>query len=245
MNISSIISITIFAPFITGLIASMVHVISGPDHLAAVTPLAVERKKRSWLVGFFWGIGHTLGILIIGILFYFFREILPVDKISEFSEQLVGIILIVIGLWALFRIHSNKWAKSHSHPHIHDKPNKYVHIHNHSHNEIEHHKHSHSDSEKNASLSSFLIGIFHGLAGVSHLLAILPTLALPSNYEASSYLLGFGIGTIVAMVGFSMIIGYVAFKSSENNKTFTFNILKTISGVLAIAVGVFWIIQTF
>ncbi|MBT3207533.1 MAG: High-affinity nickel transporter [Bacteroidetes bacterium] len=245
MYFSTIISIEIFATFFTGLLSSMVHVVSGPDHLAAVTPLAVDRQKRSWLVGFYWGIGHTLGILIIGILFYFFREILPVEKISAISEQLVGVILILIGTWAIVRTYYSKFNKSHSHPHIHTKPNTYVHVHDHSHEENQNHKHGHTKEGRNASLSSFLIGIFHGLAGVSHLLAILPTLALPSNYEAGSYLFGFGIGTIMAMVGFSMIIGYVAFKSSKKDKTFNFKALKTASGILAIAVGILWIINTF
>jgi len=42
-------------PILAGLIMSMIHVISGPDHLAAVTPLSIDSKKKSWSIGFSWG----------------------------------------------------------------------------------------------------------------------------------------------------------------------------------------------
>ena len=56
-------------PILSGLIMSMIHVISGPDHLAAVTPLTIDSKKKSWSIGFSWGIGHTIGMLLIGVIF--------------------------------------------------------------------------------------------------------------------------------------------------------------------------------
>jgi len=42
--------------FIAALLAAVLHVITGPDHLAAVIPFAIESKKRAWKVGLFWGI---------------------------------------------------------------------------------------------------------------------------------------------------------------------------------------------
>jgi hypothetical protein len=86
-------------PLFTGLIASMVHVLSGPDHLAAVTPFAIESKKKAWKVGLFWGFGHFLGMLSIGILFILFKEFIPLEAISEHSEFLVGIVLVALGCW--------------------------------------------------------------------------------------------------------------------------------------------------
>ena len=35
-------------PFIAALIASILHVITGPDHLAAVIPFAIESSKKAW-----------------------------------------------------------------------------------------------------------------------------------------------------------------------------------------------------
>ena len=40
-------------PLFAGIIAAVLHVISGPDHLAAVTPFAIESKKKAWKVGLF------------------------------------------------------------------------------------------------------------------------------------------------------------------------------------------------
>lgn len=103
--------------FLLGIVASATHVMTGPDHLAAVTPLAIENKKKSWLIGMSWGIGHTTGLLLIGGLFYFFREIFPVKIISEYSEIVVGIILLIIGMWAFYKllnknIHKHREAKN-------------------------------------------------------------------------------------------------------------------------------------
>jgi hypothetical protein len=36
---------------ITGLIAGLIHVLTGPDHLTAIAPLAVRRPKAAWIPG--------------------------------------------------------------------------------------------------------------------------------------------------------------------------------------------------
>ncbi|MDP3360126.1 MAG: hypothetical protein Q8S41_12350 [Lutibacter sp.] len=91
-------------PLLAGIIAAILHVISGPDHLAAVTPFAIESKKKAWKVGLFWGIGHLLGMISIGILFLMFKDLIPIEKISMHSEKMVGIILIGLALWIFFKI---------------------------------------------------------------------------------------------------------------------------------------------
>ena len=85
--------------FLTGFIASMAHVVTGPDHLAAVTPLAIDSRKHSWKIGLAWGTGHTIGMLLIGALFILFKEILPVEAISKHSDTFIGFLLIGIGSW--------------------------------------------------------------------------------------------------------------------------------------------------
>ncbi len=42
-----------------GLVAGFVHVLSGPDHLAAIAPYAVDGKSRAWRTGVRWGLGHA------------------------------------------------------------------------------------------------------------------------------------------------------------------------------------------
>lgn len=237
---------------LTGIVAAMAHVLSGPDHLAAVTPLAIESKKRSWGIGLAWGIGHTLGVLLIGVLFLFFRDLIPIEKISEHSEQLVGIMLILIGVWAIVKVFFKGFSGKHAHPHIHKTDEgDVVHIHKHDHqsdhphSNPEAHQHHHGKQHRQNIRASVGIGIFHGLAGVSHLIAILPTLALPSTFDAGMYLSGFGVGTIAAMILFSVILGVVAQRTSLNGRSKAFSYLRLAGGLVAIIIGVWWMYSTF
>ncbi len=105
----------VFAAF-AGLFAGLVHVLAGPDHLAAVAPLAVGRSERQWRAGLLWGVGHTTGVLLIGVLLLAFREAIPVDLISRHSERLVGVALIAMGVWGVWRARVQHTSPSHRHP---------------------------------------------------------------------------------------------------------------------------------
>ncbi|GAB1417781.1 hypothetical protein MASR2M12_05460 [Bacteroidales bacterium] len=234
------------APFLVGLIASLLHVISGPDHLAAVTPLAIDNRLKAWIVGLGWGFGHVFGMLLIGLLFLLFRNLIPVDLISEYSEVLVGIILIAIGLWALWRVFGHPHPV-HSHPHSHTDEigQSFTHIHHHNHPSVNIHRHDHLMPVKQSFFSALFIGTIHGLAGVSHLIGMLPTLAFPTMGESVFYLSGFALGTIVAMVAFSFILGFVAFKSEGAQSPRLFRSIRITGAFVSLIVGVFWIFQSF
>ena len=49
---------------IAGLTAGAVHVLAGPDHLAAVAPLAANGKVSPWRSGLYWGLGHAGGDIV-------------------------------------------------------------------------------------------------------------------------------------------------------------------------------------
>ena len=97
----------------TGLAAGFLHVLSGPDHLAAVAPLAVSTERAAWRSGLVWGVGHTAGVLLVGVLLLTFRELLPLDALSAWSERAVGAALIAIGCWGLWHA-----RRPHSHRHV-------------------------------------------------------------------------------------------------------------------------------
>ncbi len=229
-------------PILFGLIAATIHVLSGPDHLAAVGPLALNTRFRPWLIGMSWGIGHLIGMLLLGMLFIYFKEFIPFDYISKNSEKLVGILLILIGCWAFFRMYLFNRKKNHAHIHTHkDKTGHFfVHYHSHDHHHTKEHNHEH-ELEHKTYLAALGIGIIHGLAGFSHILSILPTLAFPSLFESVLYLIGFGIGTIAAMVAFSFALGLVGKYSSEKKKDTAFLIVNGIAGSAAVFVGIFWL----
>jgi len=227
--------------FFTGILMSSVHVVTGPDHLAAVTPLAVENRKKAWHIGFFWGLGHVLGMLMIGLLYIVFREIINVEKISGYSEYLVGIVLIGIGIWAIIKS-IRHFHTHHVHPHYHDKPVPQVHIHRHEHSGEFEHAHEHKKTRRQNSITALLVGTLHGFAGISHFLLILPTLALPGILDSIFYLSGFAVGTIITMIAYALILGLVAQKTADFPKSKIFRNLRIIAGSLAIAVGIWWLI---
>jgi len=104
--------------FLSGFAAGLLHVFSGPDHLAAVAPIASNRERGQWLTGLQWGIGHTLGVLLIATLLLLLKEQLPLDAISAYSERIVGASLILIGGWGAWRaIQQHRQPHGHSHPH--------------------------------------------------------------------------------------------------------------------------------
>lgn len=228
--------------FLTGVLMSSVHVVTGPDHLAAVTPLAIENRKKAWHIGLFWGIGHVMGMLLIGLFFLGLKEIINVEKISSYSEYLVGIVLIGIGIWAILKT-IRHFHFHHIHPHFHDKPVPQVHIHRHAHDNEADHTHTHQKTNRQNSITALLVGTLHGFAGISHFLLILPTLALPTITDSVLYLTGFAVGTILAMVSYALLMGVVAVKISDFPNSKTFRNLRIIAGLIAIGVGIFWLIQ--
>jgi len=234
-------------PLLYGLVASVLHVVSGPDHLAAVSPLAIENKLRAWIVGLGWGIGHTAGMLTVGLLLMLFRDVIPVEAISASSEAIVGFVLLVIGVWALWRIFGKKVNHVHLHPHSHANQNgiSITHIHKHDHPAINIHRHEHKKVVDQSFLSASIIGLIHGMAGFSHLLGLLPTLAFKSSMESVFYLVGFGAGTIVSMVIFSILLGFVAFKTDNSNRPYLFKRVQLTGAFASIAVGIYWISISF
>lgn len=103
--------------FLAGIAAGLLHVFSGPDHLAAVAPLASDRERGHWLTGLQWGMGHTLGVLLIAGLLLLLKEQLPLDAISAYSERVVGLSLIAIGGWGLRRAWVLKCSGAEVHSH--------------------------------------------------------------------------------------------------------------------------------
>lgn len=225
-------------PIIAGTLASMLHVVSGPDHLAAVTPLVIDTKKKAWKIGLFWGLGHLLGMLLIGVLFYVFKDLIPVEEISGYSEQLVAVVLISIGIWALYRIFYKK--EKHVHPHIHEGTETYVHIHAHKHSENDNHKHTHKSIIKQDSLSALGIGFLHGLAGVAHFLLLLPVLGFENNFDAVQYIIGFAIGTVIAMSSYALILGKLSSLTKQQHNDMFFKGVRFAGGLFAIVIGVYW-----
>jgi len=219
----------------TGLIAGAVHVVTGPDHLTAVAPLAVRRPRAAWLPGVRWGLGHSAGVGLVGLLSLGLRGLMPVDLLSSWGERLVGVMLFGIGLWALQRALKEN---VHAHEHEHDGL-RHVHFHVHRRHEVHHGKGAHLHAHV-----AFGIGTLHGLAGSSHFLGVLPALAFPTRAEAVAYLVAFGVGTICAMAGFSWGMGWLTTRFAHRGPRI-YRGLMGACAMAAIGVGCFWLVTSW
>ena len=216
---------------VTGLMAGLLHVLSGPDHLAAVAPLAVKGHRHAVVTGVRWGLGHSTGVIVVGLLSLLLRDLIPVDLISGGSERLVGVLLIGIGFWGLRKALSRQL---HAHEHVHGDEH-HVHLHIHAPGEkhvVTAHRHTHA---------AFGIGTLHGLAGSSHFLGVLPALAFHDTLEAVTYLMFFGFGTILAMALFSSVLGLVAARL-EINGVKAYRGMMIACSIAAFAVGGYWLV---
>jgi hypothetical protein len=213
---------------ITGaLVSGLVHVLSGPDHLAAVAPLAAADRQRGWLAGWTWGVGHAAGVMTVAFLAVILRDLLPpFDLLSAWSELIVGAALIGIGLWA-FRHSLRIGAAAHVHGSIaHD----HVHVQRGPH-WIRRMGHAHA---------AFLMGVLHGIAGSSHFFGVLPALALPTRADALTYIAAFGVGSVVAMTAFAAVIGSSV--ARVHYGALPHRVLLTVASVAAVSVGGWWLV---
>ena len=86
---------------LVGFFAGLVHVWSGPDHLAAIAPYAVQAKRGAWRTGVRWGLGHATGVFLAALGVLLLRSAFPIELVSGWGERLVGFVLVGIGAWGL------------------------------------------------------------------------------------------------------------------------------------------------
>ncbi|MEF2094980.1 urease accessory protein UreH [Bacillus sp. CFBP9009] len=85
-----------------GFVLGIKHALE-PDHIIAVSTIASQSKKiwKSSLAGVFWGIGHTLTLLVFGIILILLKNEIP-EAWAMSLEFLVGIMLVYLGITTIF-----------------------------------------------------------------------------------------------------------------------------------------------
>src|SRR5580692_7701910 len=86
-----------------GSLLGMRHALE-PDHLAAVSTL-VSRERSSTkaiFLGICWGLGHTVSLLVVGIVLVFLRAEMPAS-VSNVFECVVAAMLIALGIRAILQ----------------------------------------------------------------------------------------------------------------------------------------------
>ena len=212
------------AVILTGILAGLIHVFSGADHLIAMAPSAINSPKIALKNSFSWGLGHSSGVVLLTVLAIFIKDITPLKNFSNIAELLVGISLLFVGVYAI----KNSFQLSiHTHSHKHENGIAHRHYHFHMKEQKNNNKHSHALTG---------IGLLHGIAGGSHFLAILPALAL-SLTNACAYLISYLIGSLISMNLFTCLISFTTLNTGQK----FIKRLIAFAGGLSFSMGLFWI----
>ena len=218
---------------IIGFVIGLKHAVEA-DHLAAVSTIVAERKNvfSSTIIGGFWGVGHTLSLLIVGALVIFLK--LQISETLEARlEAIVGAMLVLLGLNALRKLRQKEEIHIHTHEH---EGRKHLHIHAH-----EDEKREESHHFMRFSPRAISIGMIHGLAGSAGLmLLIVPTISSPA--VALSYILIFGVGSIGGMMIMSLLIGLPLHLTAGKFAVLNKSILG-LAGIFSLALGAFIIYE--
>ncbi len=215
-----------------GLVAGLGHVVAGPDHLAALAPLAVEGRHHPARVGATWGLGHGLGVVILGALGQMLRGALDLQIASAWAEMLVGCLLIGLGIYAWVRAGT---IVIHEHGHRHEGAT-HTHLHVHTGRDAKDHEAAKHESHSHGLKTAFGVGVLHGGAGVGHLFGVIPSLAL-SGIQAVAYLGTYLVGAVLGMALFGSAIGRITRAAGPTRVP---GMLRT-AGVVCFAVGLVWV----
>ena len=202
------------------------------DHLAAVSTMATE--KRSWLgsslIGAWWGLGHTLSLMIAGSLVILLHLEIG-ERTSKTLEFGVGIMLIVLGLNALLKLAQG--GKVHIHAHEHDG---HWHVHPHIH-ENQHHEAPHTHHGLKIGARPLVVGMVHGMAG-SAALTLLVLATIPSPVIGFIYIVVFGIGSIGGMMIMSTVFALPSKMEAQRFGKMNF-VFRALAGTFSLGLGVF------
>jgi ABC-type nickel/cobalt efflux system permease component RcnA len=218
-----------------GLVLGLRHALD-PDHVAAVSTIVGESKsiRRSSLVGTFWGLGHTVALLLAGIFVIALKfQISP--RLALWMEFIVALMLILLGTRSLLKSVRN-W-KVHVHRHSHDGTE---HVHVHVHRPGEQHRHRHRHLIK-LGARPFFIGLVHGMAG-SGALTILVLATIPSALAGLVYVAVFGLGSIGGMFLMSALISLPFVLTGKRFSVFS-QALQMMVGLFSLTFGLFLVWQ--
>jgi ABC-type nickel/cobalt efflux system permease component RcnA len=210
-----------------GFLLGLKHALDA-DHVAAILTIATENRTfwRSSLIGFCWGVGHTVILLVVGTAVLLFKLTIP-SAWAKLFEVAVGVMLVGLGLSVAFAL----WRERvHLHAHRHDHGEQHRHLHSHSHGA--HHDHLHRFRLEYKSLA---VGMVHGLAGSAALL-LLVLATVPSLGVGLVYILVFGAGSILGMVFLATAMS-IPFAMSAERTARVHQTLRAAAALFSIVLG--------
>ena len=179
-----------------GSLVGMRHALE-PDHLDAMTTLVSRERSgvRAALLGACWGLGHTLALLIVGVLLIVLQAEMP-SAAADIFELLVGVMLVALGIRAILQaVHQGSEGPMRVHRHgwlVHSHPGVPAHVH---------------IGTWTLARRPLLVGAVHGLAGSGALTALVLT-TLPTTASRLAYITLFGLGSTIGMAALSGMLGW-------------------------------------
>jgi hypothetical protein len=181
-----------------------------PDHLTAVATLIVTDERhggaRARRLGLAWGAGHATTLFVFGMPIVLWGAYLPA-LVQRGAEAAIGLVIVALSLRLLAR-----WREGafHTHPHRHGGA-VHAHPHVHEHGLAEPHpdahEHRHAEALGRTPLTSYGIGLVHGLGGSAGV-GLLLLSGISSHVAGAAALLLFASATALSMALVSSGFGY-------------------------------------
>lgn len=211
-----------------------------PDHMAAVSVLATEKKRHNTGYGKLiwrssqWALGHSLTLILFSGLALLLRSALPLS-LSRWAELAVGPLMLWLGWEAIRRNHQLKRMMA---------EHKKFAEHEHLVNALHLHGSQGEEIALNVLSRSFWVGMLHGLAGTGGACAVALTLAAKDTSTAIGIIALQSIGIVLAMTTYSCVMAFSVSRFIERNQQ-AFKLINATVGILSIAVGLVWIYNGF
>lgn len=212
---------------VLGVLVGLRHAFEA-DHLTAVSTLITETHspRSGALLGVLWGIGHTVSLVVVGVILVIVGATLP-ERAGVVFELGVAAMLLVLGVRTIALASR---ASTHTHTHSHSHSHSYLILRSHP----RPHAHTHVTAKR---WRPVVVGLVHGLAGSGALTAVVFA-RLPGTAARILYMVLFGVGSIAGMAIASGLagaaIGFLA-RSASTRKWIAIS-----TGVLSVAVGILW-----
>jgi len=215
-----------------GLLVGLRHAFE-PDHLTAVSTLVTDAPdgRRGALLGALWGLGHTLSLVLVGVVLMAVGAQLPI-RIAAAFEGGVSVMLVGLGVRAVVRAARRPPATFTFKPVVPHWHGPFAHIHS----QATAHLHA---ARRTVAWRPLLVGLVHGLAGSGALTALVFA-ELPSTGQRIAYITLFGVGSVAGMAIASGLAGLSLHAVARRDRTR--RALALVTGVVSIVVGLLWAI---
>ncbi|MEO8140159.1 MAG: hypothetical protein ABI742_10960, partial [Gemmatimonadota bacterium] len=232
---------------LTALMLGFLHALE-VDHMLAVTTFVAGRPSLGTAArfGFRWGVGHSLAVLALGGILLVTGIRWP-ERYDAIGEGVVGLMLVALGLWALrssrkLHLHVPSEHGDHAHLHLHGGPAAHGHPHRETHPEpVEHHHPSAPAHEhRHPGHGITLVGLMHGFAGSSGVVALVPVTLIRRVDVGFAYLAAFGVGVTAGMMVYAVVAAFAMRQAAARSLRWGRRITALV-GVAGVVVGVMWV----